>query len=92
MSVIEKGKIYSFEEAKAILGKITTESDLRLLVEQMDTRVDGNVTILYSGQMPNGVRAYKYAESVKNIPGIRAVSKSEGAKLLNSKKIHYYYQ
>ncbi|MDC6413764.1 hypothetical protein LOK84_08580 [Xylella fastidiosa subsp. multiplex] len=43
------------EQANALLGSITTQEQLRDLINQLDIHSSGSITVLYSGYTANGL-------------------------------------
>ncbi|WP_027700291.1 hypothetical protein [Xylella fastidiosa] len=72
------------EQANALLGSITTQEQLRDLINQLDIHSSGSITILYSGYTANGVSNSQILQGMlHNGDAIRVIDTTEAAKFLN---------
>ncbi|ALR01933.1 hypothetical protein [Xylella fastidiosa] len=72
------------EQANALLGSITTQEQLRDLINQLDIHSSGSITVLYSGDTANGVSNSQILQGMlHNGDAIRVIDTTEAAKFLN---------
>ncbi|OCA58221.1 hemolysin [Xylella fastidiosa subsp. pauca 11399] len=72
------------EQANALLGSITTQEQLRDLINQLDIHSSGSITVLYSGDTANGVSNSQILQGMlHNGDDIRVIDTTEAAKFLN---------
>ncbi|AIC09444.1 calcium-binding protein [Xylella fastidiosa] len=72
------------EQANALLGRITTQEQLRDLINQLDIHSSGSITILYSGYTANGLNNSQILQGMlHNGDDIRVIDTTEAAKFLN---------
>ncbi|WP_434428578.1 calcium-binding protein [Xylella fastidiosa] len=72
------------EQANALLGSITTQEQLRDLINQLDIHSSGSITVLYSGYTANGVSNSQILQGMlHNGDAIRVIDTTEAAKFLN---------
>nr|WP_230950309.1 RTX toxin [Xylella fastidiosa] len=74
----------TLEQANALLGSITTQEQLRDLINQLDIHSSGSITVLYSGDTANGVSNPQILQGMlHNGDAIRVIDTTEAAKFLN---------
>ncbi|MFG1447333.1 calcium-binding protein [Xylella fastidiosa] len=72
------------EQANALLGSITTQEQLRDLINQLDIHSSGSITVLYSGYTANGVSNSQILQGMlHNGDTIRVIDTTEAARFLN---------
>ncbi|KXB20745.1 hypothetical protein [Xylella fastidiosa] len=72
------------EQANALLGSITTQEQLRDLINQLDIHSSGSITVLYSGNTANGVNNSQILQGMLyNGDAIRVIDTTEAARFLN---------
>ncbi|ALR04784.1 RTX toxin [Xylella fastidiosa] len=72
------------EQANALLGSITTQEQLRDLINQLDIHSSGSITVLYSGYTANGLDNSQILQGMlHNGDAIRVIDTTEAAKFLN---------